>query len=400
MQRLQKTLRAAEDAKKARQLRFDCKIFNVETPGRKTYEAGDFASPASYANEPSCYRRTGDQFMPRSTRMWQALYFLPDPHGHGSLRPIFLPVFRSGSCLTSPLLAAIAASCWARTPLPAARRRPRPRAPWPALVDGPGSIELPPGAEVGEEIGVELLHAENQVGHLVADPRPHLLEDLHALALVLDLRVHLRVAPQADRRAEVVHRPQVFHPVGIEDLEHEGLFHLAHLGPMLGVEGVDQAIADRRAIGRLQLVGRGFHAEILPGPRREIDQSLRVGRRGGLSFGGDRPVGGLDRPVPALLRSDCRRIAARQARSDRPRSRAGACSSRLRRRRESRTARTPTRPGRRDRIAVATDLAPFGEESAQSHLYGELGLLAGVEGPRAPWTRRIVSALPRPFQSV
>src|SRR3954465_5724225 len=47
-------------------------------------------------------------------RMWQFLYFLPLPHGHGSLRPTFSPRLRIGSGFLSPLPAAMAASCWLR----------------------------------------------------------------------------------------------------------------------------------------------------------------------------------------------------------------------------------------------------------------------------------------------
>ena len=60
--------------------------------------------------------------------------------------------------------------------------------------------------------GADLLHAEHEVCDLVADARPHLLEDLHALAFVLDLWVDLGVAAQADRAAQVVHRVQVVFP--------------------------------------------------------------------------------------------------------------------------------------------------------------------------------------------
>ena len=63
-------------------------------------------------------------------------------------------------------------------------------------------------------------------------------------ALVLDLGIDLGVALQADRAAQVVHGPEVFHPARIEDLEQDGLLHLAHLGPVLGVEGVEQERAD------------------------------------------------------------------------------------------------------------------------------------------------------------
>src|SRR5262249_11639804 len=38
-------------------------------------------------------------------RMWQFLYFFPEPHGHGSLRPTRGPLWRIGSVFfTSPVL--------------------------------------------------------------------------------------------------------------------------------------------------------------------------------------------------------------------------------------------------------------------------------------------------------
>src|SRR5262245_908193 len=50
---------------------------------------------------------------PAACRMWQFLYFLPLPHGQGSLRPTFSPRLRIGSGFLSPLwLPAIAALCW------------------------------------------------------------------------------------------------------------------------------------------------------------------------------------------------------------------------------------------------------------------------------------------------
>src|SRR4051812_35428085 len=36
-------------------------------------------------------------YLRASSFMWQFLYFLPLPHGHGSFRPTFAPTFRIGS---------------------------------------------------------------------------------------------------------------------------------------------------------------------------------------------------------------------------------------------------------------------------------------------------------------
>src|SRR5262249_52733551 len=47
-------------------------------------------------------------------RMWQFLYFLPEPHGQGSLRPTFWPRLRIGSVtFTSPVEALVLWSAWA-----------------------------------------------------------------------------------------------------------------------------------------------------------------------------------------------------------------------------------------------------------------------------------------------
>ena len=58
-------------------------------------------------------------------RMQQALNFLPDPQGQGSLRPTFFPTLRTGSRFFSVdrWLAAMAASCWLRTPPGGCARR-------------------------------------------------------------------------------------------------------------------------------------------------------------------------------------------------------------------------------------------------------------------------------------
>ena len=176
-------------------------------------------------------------------RMQQALNFLPDPHGHRSLRPTFFPTLRTGSRFFSVerSLPAIAASCCWRTP-PVGCGAGELRLG--LLVDGLGAVELPPRAKVVEKLGIELLDAEDQVGDAVADSVPHLAEDPHPFPLVLDLGIDLGIALQPDRAAEVVHGPQMFHPARIEDLEQDRLFHLAHLGPVSGVEGIEQSVAD------------------------------------------------------------------------------------------------------------------------------------------------------------
>src|SRR5688572_27865929 len=62
---------------------------------------------------------------------------------------------------------------------------------------------LDPGG--ADKLFVELLHLENQARRLVADRAPHLLEQLHPFALVLDFWIDLGVTDQADAAAEPVH---------------------------------------------------------------------------------------------------------------------------------------------------------------------------------------------------
>jgi hypothetical protein len=46
--------------------------------------------------------------------MWQFLYFFPEPHGHGSLRPTFCPLLRMGSVTLTSCPVLPWADCWAR----------------------------------------------------------------------------------------------------------------------------------------------------------------------------------------------------------------------------------------------------------------------------------------------
>src|SRR6202035_3513444 len=45
-------------------------------------------------------------------RMQHTLYFLPLPHGHGSLRPTFSARLRIGSDFLSPFWLLVSAACW------------------------------------------------------------------------------------------------------------------------------------------------------------------------------------------------------------------------------------------------------------------------------------------------
>ena len=57
----------------------------------------------------------------------------------------------------------------------------------------------------------------------------HLLEELEALALVLDLRIALRVAAQVDALAQPVHRVQVVLPLAVEDLQQDVALEVAEV---------------------------------------------------------------------------------------------------------------------------------------------------------------------------
>ena len=135
------------------------------------------------------------------------LYFLPLPHGHGSLRPTFARAARRrrrrrarrgrrraagardrrGGRRAAPADAA-------RAPAAARRRAPRRRRP------------APRAARRGRGCGSrmhDLEDASRAPARRCARSSPRRAE---ALALVLDLRIALRVAAQADALAQAVHR--------------------------------------------------------------------------------------------------------------------------------------------------------------------------------------------------
>ena len=57
----------------------------------------------------------------------------------------------------------------------------------------------------------------------------HVLEELEALALVLDQRVALAEGAQVDALLQVVHVEQVVLPARVDDLQHHGALDAAHL---------------------------------------------------------------------------------------------------------------------------------------------------------------------------
>src|SRR5690606_31320064 len=66
--------------------------------------------------------------------------------------------------------------------------------------------------------------------HLVVDPILHRLEEREALFLVLDERIALAVAAQADAFLEVIEAVEVVLPLLIDDLQHEVAFDPAEQG--------------------------------------------------------------------------------------------------------------------------------------------------------------------------
>ena len=81
----------------------------------------------------------------------------------------------------------------------------------------------------------------------------HVGEELERLALVLLLRILLRIAAQVDALPQVVELGEVVAPVLVERLQHQAALELAHeLGPdlrllarVLRERGVDQTVAQR-----------------------------------------------------------------------------------------------------------------------------------------------------------
>src|SRR6266542_3743234 len=84
---------------------------------------------------------------------------------------------------------------------------------------------------------LRLLHAEYRVGHAIVDALPHRVELLHALPLVLRLRVDLPHPHHAHCLAQMVHRIQVVLPRRVELVQQQAPLHAPHLGPVTHVEG-------------------------------------------------------------------------------------------------------------------------------------------------------------------
>ena len=161
---------------------------------------------------------------------WHFLYFFPLPHGHGSLRPTF------GSsrltCLTtsSPPVRA------GRGAAPAARPRRRRRRIAPngdgGGADGGAERDLRrrrgaarPGASAravsAGVVAVDRREPPQVADDLFLDAILHRLEEREAFLLVLDERIALAVAAQADAFLQVVEAVEVVLPLRVDDLQHD-----------------------------------------------------------------------------------------------------------------------------------------------------------------------------------
>ncbi len=185
---------------------------------------------------------------------WQCLNFLPEPHGQGSLRPTLRPsrttVSPPGD--TGPAVGASAAAESAGEAgagrKPAARAAACRRRAFRSAIAGDDRLRrrvlrLQLARHLPLALALLLLdlrfrahlQARQQRHRVVLDAVEQRAEELERLALVLLLRVLLRVGAQVDALPQVIHRREVLAPVAIELLQHHGLLEVPH---------------DRRADGR------------------------------------------------------------------------------------------------------------------------------------------------------
>src|SRR6185312_55558 len=168
---------------------------------------------------------------PLDSEPWQFLYFLPEPHGQGSLRPTLRSVRTNVPCTSGcgggGGRAAIPGGRWMWLP----RFRCR-------LLHVPGEQRGKLGVlrlkrthrallplQSCRFLAIDLfLGAHFELGEngdrLELDPIEHRREQLERLALVLEAIVLLRIAAQMNALAQVIHRRQVLAPVLIEHAQH------------------------------------------------------------------------------------------------------------------------------------------------------------------------------------
>ena len=154
--------------------------------------------------------------------MWHFLYFLPLPHGHGSLRPT-----------RGPLRTA------APAPAPRPRRGRRAEAAAPAVRSGAAADRAAEGLRLRvlrhhlarrarlrlEHLlgGLRLqLDAEEALHEVLAHLAEHRLEQRERFLLVLDQRIALAVGAQPDAALQVVELVQVVAPVLVERVRGRG----------------------------------------------------------------------------------------------------------------------------------------------------------------------------------
>ena len=166
------------------------------------------------------------------------LYFLPLPHGHMSLRPTLArraaPVLRlrrrRGWCA--------AAAGGARAPgIGPSNCSACCGARWPAACGAAACGTISPDGNRFERrcaCGVGRLlahrrrrrsvldhHAEDALDRFVGDVVLERFEDLERFFFVLDARVFLTVAAQADAGLEVIHHVQMVHPLAVDDRQQQ-----------------------------------------------------------------------------------------------------------------------------------------------------------------------------------
>ncbi len=156
---------------------------------------------------------------------WHFLYFFPLPHGHGSLRPTFGSSRLTVLTTSSP-------------PVRAGRGRA-------CLPADAAALDRPPPANAGIGFGRRVVHRDRRraarrrraasgassfehrpqpeeiADDLFLDAALHVLEEREAFLLVLDERIALAVAAQADAFLQVVERVEVILPLRVDDLQHD-----------------------------------------------------------------------------------------------------------------------------------------------------------------------------------
>src|SRR5262245_29427296 len=199
---------------------------------------------------------------------WHFLNFLPEPHQHGSLRPI--------------LSRSVVTRCCAA----AAERRADPHP-----VSGEPSCcnRIRPGERlvlVREATAVDLVRPDELLGlarldlrveeehqDLLADEPAELFEHRVPLAAVLDERILLRERAQVDALTEVVHVLEVLAPARVDDLEHDVPLDLARdlVAPLLLL-----LLVELERLGA-EVLDEGLAAQLLEVLAQLLDREVGVG---------------------------------------------------------------------------------------------------------------------------